>query len=100
KALSQELGPSGIRLNAISPGPVGTDFWLGPQGAAATVGKATSGDPATARDQIGAAVGGIPPGRFPTPDADARPGAPLASPLAGPGTGANRVIAGGLIKTT
>src|ERR671934_2644392 len=29
KALSQELGAKGIRINSISPGPVATDLWLG-----------------------------------------------------------------------
>ena len=29
KALSQELGPQGIRINSVSPGPVATDLWMG-----------------------------------------------------------------------
>ena len=41
KALSQELGPKGIRINSISPGPVATDLWLGEHGVAATIGAAT-----------------------------------------------------------
>ena len=45
KALSQELGPMGIRINSISPGPVATDLWLGEHGVAATVGAATGLDP-------------------------------------------------------
>jgi NAD(P)-dependent dehydrogenase (short-subunit alcohol dehydrogenase family) len=32
KALSKELGPKGIRVNTISPGPVSTPLWLGPGG--------------------------------------------------------------------
>ena len=38
KALSQELGPNGIRINSVSPGPVATDLWLGDHGVAATIG--------------------------------------------------------------
>jgi NAD(P)-dependent dehydrogenase (short-subunit alcohol dehydrogenase family) len=34
KSLSQELGPSGIRITSISPGPVATDLWLGEHGVA------------------------------------------------------------------
>ena len=39
KALSKELGPRGIRMNTVSPGPVETALWLGPDGVAATVAK-------------------------------------------------------------
>ncbi len=35
KSLSQEFGPRGIRVNAVSPGPVSTDLWLGEDGVAA-----------------------------------------------------------------
>ena len=68
KALSQEFGPRGIRLNSVSPGPVATDFWLGPDGVAATVGKAMGVDAETARERIVAGMGGIPSGRFTTPE--------------------------------
>ena len=40
KALSKELGPRGIRVNTVSPGPVSTDLWLGHGGVADTVGRA------------------------------------------------------------
>jgi len=32
KALSKEVGPQGIRVNTVSPGPVATDLWLGQDG--------------------------------------------------------------------
>jgi NAD(P)-dependent dehydrogenase (short-subunit alcohol dehydrogenase family) len=32
KALSKEVGPKGIRVNTVRPGPVATDLWLGADG--------------------------------------------------------------------
>jgi NAD(P)-dependent dehydrogenase (short-subunit alcohol dehydrogenase family) len=100
KALSQEFGPRGIRLNSVSPGPVATDFWLGPDGVAATVGKATGVDPETARERIVAGMGGIPSGRFTTPEEVAALVVVLASERTANVSGANFVVDGGLIKTT
>src|SRR5258705_12524510 len=60
KALSQELGPKGIRVNDVSPGPVSTDLWLGEDGVAQTVAKAMGVDPNTARDRVLASIGGLP----------------------------------------
>jgi len=96
KALSQELGPQGIRINSVSPGQVATDLWLGDQGVAATVGRATGVDPAAVRDQ---ATAGIPSGRFSTPEEVATLVVLLASPCTANVTGANYVIDGGLVKT-
>ena len=100
KALSQELGPRGIRINSVSPGPVATDFWLGPKGVAATVAKATGVDADTAREQIVAGMGGIPTGRFTTSEEVATLVVLLASARTANVTGSNYVIDGGLIKTT
>jgi NAD(P)-dependent dehydrogenase (short-subunit alcohol dehydrogenase family) len=100
KALSQEFGPSGIRINDVSPGPVGTDLWLGKDGVAETVAKATGVDPATARKNVIASIGGLPTGRFTTPEEVATLVVMLASRRTANVTGANYVIDGGLIKTT
>jgi NAD(P)-dependent dehydrogenase (short-subunit alcohol dehydrogenase family) len=99
KALAQELGSSGIRVNAISPGPVETDLWLGDHGVAATVAAMTGVDAATAREQVVAGIGGFATGRFTRPDEVAALAAMLASDTIGNVTGTNVVIDGGLIKT-
>ena len=96
KALSQELGPQGIRINSVSPGPVATDLWLGEHGVAATLGNAAKVDASAVRDQAAAAM---PTGRFTTPDEVATLVALLASPRTANVTGSNYVIDGGLVKT-
>lgn len=99
KALSQELGPHGIRINDVSPGPVSTDLWLGKDGVAQTVAKATGVDPETAKKNVLASIGGLATGRMTTPDEIATLVVMLASPKTANVTGSNYVIDGGLIKT-
>ncbi len=98
KALSQELAPKGIRVNNVSPGPVATDLWLGEDGVAATVARATG---ARAEDVSGGVIAsGMPTGRFSTPREVATLVALLASPRTGNVTGSSFVIDGGMVKTT
>ncbi len=100
KTLSQEFGPRGIRVNAVSPGPVSTDLWLGEHGVAATVAKDTGVDAETARKTIIAGLGGFATGRFTTPEEVATSITFLASDRTANITGVNYLIDGGLIKTT
>jgi len=100
KSLAQEFGPRGIRVNCVSPGPVGTDLWLGDQGVAATVARASGVDVETARANVIAGIGGFATGRFTTPEEVATLITLLASDRLGNVTGSNYIIDGGLIKTT
>jgi NAD(P)-dependent dehydrogenase (short-subunit alcohol dehydrogenase family) len=96
KALSQELGPAGIRINSVSPGPVATDLWLGDSGVAATIGNATGNSAEAVRE---GATAGMATGRFTTPEEVATLVALLASPRTANVTGSTYVIDGGLVKT-
>jgi len=96
KALSKEVGPHGVRVNTISPGPVATDLWLGSGGVAETVAEAAG---STSDAVATAAVADIPTRRFTEPGEVADLVLFLASPRTGNITGADFAIDGGL-KTT
>jgi NAD(P)-dependent dehydrogenase (short-subunit alcohol dehydrogenase family) len=96
KSLSKEVGPRGVRVNTISPGPVETDLWLGAGGVAETVGGSSGLAP---EDVAKGAVGGTATGRFTRPDEVADLVLLLAGDRAGNVTGADIVIDGGLIST-
>jgi NAD(P)-dependent dehydrogenase (short-subunit alcohol dehydrogenase family) len=96
KALSKEVGPKGIRVNTVSPGPVTTDLWLGDHGVASTIGGAQGVDAsAVVHEQEQQA----PTGRFTTPAQVADLVVLLAGDRAGNVTGSDLVIDGGLVTT-
>jgi NAD(P)-dependent dehydrogenase (short-subunit alcohol dehydrogenase family) len=96
KSLSKEVGPRGIRVNTVSPGPVATDLWLGDHGVAATVSHATG---ATAQDVQSQAAHQSVTGRFSRPEEVADLVVILASDRLANVTGADITIDGGLIPT-
>lgn len=94
KALSKQVGPRGVRVNTVSPGPVETALWQGADGVAATVGHSRGVDPrAVARDAAAQTV----TGRFTVPSEVADLVLFLASKRSGNITGADFAIDGGLI---
>ncbi len=96
KSLSKELAQHNIRVNTVSPGPVSTALWLGEDGVAQTIARATGGDPDAVAHQAAADAA---TGRFTTPEEVADLIVFLASGRAGNVTGADFTIDGGLIKT-
>lgn len=96
KALSKEVGPQGIRVNTVSPGPVSTALWLGEDGVAATVAEAHGMKPAAVADR---AASESVTGRFTRPDEVADLVVWLAGDRASNITGADFTIDGGLINT-
>jgi NAD(P)-dependent dehydrogenase (short-subunit alcohol dehydrogenase family) len=96
KALSKEVGPHGIRVNAVSAGPVSTGLWLGAHGVAASVSAAQNANP---NDVAHEAVKDTATGRFTTPEEVADLIVFLASTRISNVTGANYLIDGGLTQS-
>jgi NAD(P)-dependent dehydrogenase (short-subunit alcohol dehydrogenase family) len=96
KALSKEVGPHGVRVNTVSPGPVATDLWLGQQGVASTLSTSLGGSPS---DYQKNAVGSTATQRFTTPQEVADLIVFLASDLSANITGSDYIIDGGLTQS-
>ncbi|MEU5701516.1 SDR family NAD(P)-dependent oxidoreductase [Streptomyces aurantiacus] len=96
KALSKEVGPRGVRVNTIGPGPVETALWQGAGGVAATVGRFRGVDP---REVARSAADQSVTGRFTRPSEIAELVLYLAGPRAANITGADFVIDGGLVES-
>ncbi|CAG6390725.1 oxidoreductase [Streptomyces cocklensis] len=99
KALSEEFAPQGVRVNAVSPGPVRTPFWTAPGGFADATAAAAGTTAQEALDVIVPQSMGITLGRITEAHEVADLVLFLASPVAGNITGAEIVIDGGQIKT-
>jgi NAD(P)-dependent dehydrogenase (short-subunit alcohol dehydrogenase family) len=96
KSLAKEMGPVGIRVNTVSPGPVATDLWLGPDGMAESVAGASGGGSDAIVD---GARRQMPTGRFTKPDEVADVVLFFASDRTANVTGADLRIDGGLVPT-
>jgi NAD(P)-dependent dehydrogenase (short-subunit alcohol dehydrogenase family) len=96
KALSKEVGPRGVRVAVVNPGPVATDLWLGKSGIASTVAGASGRTP---EDVAHAAVAGTATGRFTRPEEVADLVVLLASDRAANVTGAALTVDGGLVPS-
>lgn len=96
KALSKELGPKGVRVNAVSPG------WINTEATADFLKLIADGSGGTleeARQSVLQALGGIPLGRAAEPTEVAELIAFLASDRAASIHGADYVIDGGTVPT-
>ncbi|RBQ19057.1 3-oxoacyl-ACP reductase [Spongiactinospora rosea] len=98
KALSEEFGPQGIRVNTVSPGPVLTPWWTEPGGAADRIAGLTGADRAAVLDKIVPESMGLTTGRLAGPEEIADVVVLLASPRSASTTGAEFTVDSGFVK--
>jgi NAD(P)-dependent dehydrogenase (short-subunit alcohol dehydrogenase family) len=100
KALSEEFGPQGIRVNGVCPGPVLTPWWTDEGGAADVLAAQTGSDRHSVITTIAPEMMGLATGRLLEPDEIAATVALLASPRSASTTGAEVVVDAGMLKSS
>ncbi|ACZ85957.1 SDR family NAD(P)-dependent oxidoreductase [Streptosporangium roseum] len=98
KALSEEYGPQGIRVNTVSPGPVRTAWWTEEGGAADIIAARTGADRDTVLDKIVPEMMNLTTGRLVEPQEIADVVALLVSPRSASTTGAEFSVDAGFLK--
>ncbi|MFC3996554.1 SDR family NAD(P)-dependent oxidoreductase [Nocardiopsis sediminis] len=98
KALSEEFAPQGIRVNAVSPGPVRTAWWTEEGGAADIIAAGVGADRDAVLDTLAPEMMKLATGRLVAPQEVADVIALLASPRSASTTGADYVVDAGLLK--
>ncbi|MEU4572459.1 SDR family NAD(P)-dependent oxidoreductase [Nonomuraea sp. ATR24] len=98
KALSEEYGPRGIRVNTVSPGPVLTDWWTKDGGAADVIAGFVGADKGSVITKAAPEMMRLVTGRLVHPQEIADAVALLASPRSASTTGADFAVDGGFLK--
>jgi NAD(P)-dependent dehydrogenase (short-subunit alcohol dehydrogenase family) len=100
KALSEEFGARGVRVNGVAPGPVRTAWWTDPGGVADVFAAQAGTDRESAMATLAPEMMQLTTGRLVEPQEIADAVAFLASPRSASTTGAEFVVDGGLLKAT
>jgi NAD(P)-dependent dehydrogenase (short-subunit alcohol dehydrogenase family) len=98
KALAEEFGPGGVRVNTVSAGPVLTDAWTEDGGIADSISQQSGLPREQVIDQVPAMLG-LSTGRTTRPDEIASVVLFLASRKAANISGAEYIVDGGFMKT-
>ena len=99
KALSEEFGPQGIRVNGVCPGPVRTPWWTDEGGAADILASRTGSDREGVMTTVAPEMMQLTTGRLAEPQEIADTVAFLVSPNAASTTGTEMVVDSGMMKT-
>jgi NAD(P)-dependent dehydrogenase (short-subunit alcohol dehydrogenase family) len=98
KALAEEFGPQGVRVNGVCPGPVRTPWWTDEGGAADIIAEQTSTDRHTVLEKLAPEMMQLHTGRLVDPQEIADAVLLLVSPRSGSTSGTELVVDGGLVK--
>jgi NAD(P)-dependent dehydrogenase (short-subunit alcohol dehydrogenase family) len=98
KALAEEFGAQGVRVNGVCPGPVRTAWWTDEGGAADIIAAQASTDRETVLDTLAPQMMQLTTGRLVEPQEIADAILLLASPRSGSTTGSELVVDGGQVK--
>jgi len=100
KALSEEFGAQGVRVNSVCPGPVDTPWWTEEGGAADIIAAQTGADRATLMTTVAPEMMQLVTGRLATPQEIADAVVLLASPRSASTTGTQVVVDSGFLKAS
>jgi len=99
RVVAEEFTVKGVRVNAVAPGPVSTQAWIGPGGVADAIAHASGSTRETVVAQA-AQLNSMTIGRMIAPEEVAALVLFLASDRAAAITGAEYLIDGGMVKST